>query len=179
MSKLSENIAMKMDSLMKSAEHKNLFGQTVKFVKAKHDHNHDHDEDMQDVDDQNCGDTMMANDTNMDMDSDDMDHADDNKSEVDNLLSDEYNVNSLTKSEKKEACMDLAVEGLLMASAALDELGVNYGSHLTLKLASMVAEAKKEELEKNNEKTKEKMKKEKAKAKSKPLNKKNIKKKSR
>ena len=61
-----------------------------------------------------------------------------------------------TEESKTSSAYNVAIDGLLTASAALDSLGLDTGSALTLKIASFVVDAKKKEVDAKKEKEKAK-----------------------
>lgn len=88
-----------------------------------------------------CGDTMMADDNDVSMKEKTCMDCNMAKAECKcehNKVSDEDE----SWAKESKAC-DVAVENLLTASAALDYVGLVKGSELALKLAALVAEAKK------------------------------------
>jgi len=138
MKKYANTIANSMASLMKSAEHEDLFG------KYAHDHEHGNEE-LECV----CepGETCELCETvDSSLDANDASDEDDAKDDA--------------KDEDVKACAaySIAIESLLTASAALDAANMSDGSTLSLKLASLVSEAKQAKTDKMSAEEKAKMK---------------------
>jgi uncharacterized membrane protein YgcG len=113
-SSISDFVASQMDAVLNSKNHQELFANT--WVKKASDDSSDSSSMM--VDDAD------ARDHKQDDDSDDCSAADDGEMEV-------------------SASFDVAIDSLLTASAALDDVGMEKNSALSLRIASLVVEAKK------------------------------------
>jgi len=107
---VSDFVAAAMDAVLKSQEHKSLFGTQYKFASDLNDAMDKCAKCKKDKDSCMCDSSM----------------ADDND-------------------EKVSSAFDVAIDSLLTASAALDNVGLVRGASLSLKLASLVVEAKKKE----------------------------------
>lgn len=165
---VSDFVAAAMNAALQSEEHKSLFNTQYKFASAE-DENDAKDKCSKcdkKHDECKCGDSMMADDNDArkkknsedskdSKDSKDSSAADDDK---DSSAADDDDDDGLSS-----AAFDVAIDSLLTASAALDSVGLARGSALSLKLASLVVEAKKKDSSKD--KDKEKAAKEKAKEK--------------
>ncbi len=128
---LSDYVAASMNSITASKEHQSLFGlKTASEEEVKEDENQVNDEN----------DAKSDSEKSLDADCS---YADDKEEEA-----------------KVSEALNIALDGLLKASAALDYAGFGKGSAGVLKLAALVVEAKKAP-----SKDKEKAKKEKEKAK--------------
>lgn len=134
---LSNYIANTMDTILNSDEHKSLFNKNYK--KAS-------DENMAkkcvDCEKETCccGDGMMT---------------DDNDARKAKKVEKSVEEVKEEKDMKKANAFNTAIDSLLVASAALDEIGLEKSSALSLKLASMIVEAKKKKDDKKPEVKKE------------------------
>jgi hypothetical protein len=196
-SSISDAVAMAMDSIVKSASHKALFGKMA-------DVNSAHDKCSKCGSTScSCGDSMSADDNDArkkkmepkEKSSDDSSSADDQdarreaKSDEssadapvkfdpnfgakpvvgpvmhadDSSSADDNDARSNAKSSDDEssaddmevdAGFDVAIDSLLTASAALDAVGMEKSSAFSLKIASLVVEAKKKEKDKKKSKSK-------------------------
>jgi len=193
---VSDFVAASMDAALKSAEYKSLFGTQYKFASDENDAKKCPKCNGSMVGDKcSCGDSMMADDDNdarrkkkeedeKSSSSSDSSDADDNdakkkkglppwlKKKEDGESSDEHSAED--EEFAAEAQFNIAIDGLLTASAALDSIGMIKSSTLSLQLASLVVEAKakKKDSSKDSKKSdsndaKDKAVKEKAKAKAK------------
>lgn len=118
---ISDYLASSMDSVLKSPEHKSLFGQDYKVATASDescDKEHDHDED-----------TSLADSSTVE------DEEDENSADDEEAL------------KEVAAQYTTAIDSLLVASAALDNIGYGNGAALSLKLAALTVEAKKKDTE--------------------------------
>jgi hypothetical protein len=184
---VSDFVAAAMDATLNSAEHKALFGTQYKFASDENAAKDKCGKCSKDKDSCMC-DSAMADDndarkhkeTSSDS-SGDSSHADDNdaKSKVckecgkpkNFCKCDSASVNDGSgesgESVKAEAAFTVAIDSLLTASAALDSIGMDKSATFSLKLASLVVEAKKKKDSdskmSDKEKAKEKATKEKAK----------------
>lgn len=160
---VSDFVATAMDAALKSQEYKTLFGTQYKFASDENDakkHKHECGECGKDMDSCTC-DSAMADDNDAkkgkmppwlkdkkkdssdessawdsddaNKDSSDSSHADDEDNASDDI--------------KSSAAFDVAIDSLLTASAALDAVGMEKSATFSLKLASLVVEAKKKEKE--------------------------------
>jgi hypothetical protein len=159
---VSDFVAATMNAVLNSEEHKSLFGSNyVKTAQSVTRHS-DKDPgskcdgvlargeclkchktfDMSNADDNAAKDgSSEENDSCMaDDDADDNDAADGSSDEC------------AADDEKVSSAFDIAIDGLLTASAALDSVGLEKTSTLSLKIASFVVEAKKKEKAKKDEK---------------------------
>lgn len=158
---VSDFVAATMNAVLESDDHKSLFGSTYKTASEtlpgglvkdpcpkcgqqkvagsclKCDGAKADDNAAKDMEDESCAD-----------DSDDENSADDSDDESDADDSDECSADD----EKVSSALDIAIDGLLTASAALDSVGFEKSSTLSLKIASFVVEAKKKEKEKKSKK---------------------------
>ena len=151
---VSDFVAAAMDAALKSDEHKSLFNTQYKYASAE-DENDAKDKCSKcdkKHDECKCGDSMMADDNDAKKKKD----SEDSKDSKDSSSADD-------QEEMSSAAFDVAIDSLLTASAALDSVGLSRGSAFSLKLASLVVEAKKKDAAKDKEK--EKAAKEKAKEK--------------
>ena len=155
---VSDFVAATMDAVLNSEQHKSLFRGTYKYASEKEDVNHA----------KTCKDCHQAKDMCMCMADDNELYVDDDKSyDADDHMSydadDHMSYDSDDASMKEEmsatAAFDVAIDGLLTASAALDAVGMSNSSTVSLKLASLVVEAKKAVKEEKKEKSKAKGKK--------------------
>ena len=152
---VSDYVAATMNAVLNSDEHKSLFAN----YKTASDENNVSDslcaKCKYSKDSCTCGSSMSADDNDArtkqvsDEDSSDVSCADDD--EASDSSSDS------NKAEDKEVPMsssafDIAIDSLLTASAALDSVGFEKSSIISLKLASFVVEAKKKEKDKKDSK---------------------------
>lgn len=137
---ISDFVASSMDAVLKSSEHKSLFNGQYKIASSSEEHSgEEHSSDDKSTDDHFA------------WDSDDKAYADSCptcKKDKDNCYCDADDANHAdyahdSKMSTAEA-LNVAIDGLLTASAALDAIGLNDGSTVSLKLASLVVQAKKE-----------------------------------
>lgn len=130
---ISDFVAATMDAVLKSEDHQSLFKTNYKFAsdendaKTKAKKKEVCPECDQDQDKCYCGDSSMAKDHKAKMHKDKMHKAE--KAEKEEL--------------KSTAGFDIAIDSLLTASAALDSVGMENSATFSLKLASLVVEAKK------------------------------------
>jgi hypothetical protein len=153
---VSDFVAAAMNAALQSEEHKSLFNTQYKFASTE-DENDAKDKCSKcdkKHDECKCGDSMMADDNDAKKKKD----SEDSKDSRDSSSADDQDSEELSS-----AAFDVAIDSLLTASAALDSVGLARGSALSLKLASLVVEAKKKDSSKD--KDKEKAAKEKAKEK--------------
>lgn len=141
---VSDFVAAAMDAALKSAEYKTLFNTQYKF--ASDEGKDKCDECDKEKDHCDCGDSSHAHDA----------EVEDNAAAWDN--NDATAIEEEDKDVKAEAAFDVAIDSLLTASAALDSVGMEKTATFSLKLASLVVEAKKKEEDKKK-KDKEKDKK--------------------
>lgn len=159
---VSDFVAAAMNAVLESDDHKSLFGSTYKKAswevcpKCKEVGEPDMTNACKKCGanfpkkDSDNADTNFAKDEIEDESSAD-DDADDNDS--DDVDADESNANDndvdadecSADDEKISSAFDIAIDGLLTASAALDSVGFEKSSTLSLKIASFVVEAKKKE----------------------------------
>jgi hypothetical protein len=110
----------------------------------------DTDEDSSDADDNDARKKRDTDEDSSDADDDDDNDAEDPKKPVKfdpNFGGRDVGGPSVSKADDMEAsaAFDVAIDSLLTASAALDSVGLGRGSALTLKIASLVVEAKKKD----------------------------------
>lgn len=148
---VSDFVAAAMDAALKSEEHKSLFGlhksaQDLNDAKDKCGKCHE------DKDSCSC-DSSMADDNDARKakkedtkdSSKDSSSADDNDARKAKKEEDTKDSSAADDEEKVSSAFDVAIDSLLTASAALDHVGLGRGSALSLKLASLVVEAKKKD----------------------------------
>jgi hypothetical protein len=149
---VADFVANTMDEILKSAEHKAIFGTQYKFA-----------EDENDAKCPKCScakkDCTCADDNDAKATSDgasDCSMVDDNdakkKKESTDGSSDcsmaEDDNDAVSEGTKVSSAFDIAIDSLLTASAAMDSLGFDNGSTVILKVASFVVDAKKKEVKK-------------------------------
>lgn len=120
---VSDYLASSMDSVLKSPEHKSLFGQNYKVATASDEScekEHNHDEE----------DCSLADSSTVE--EEDENSADDEDSEALKEVAAHYTT---------------AIDSLIVASEALDNIGYGNGAALSLKLAALTVEAKKKDTE--------------------------------
>lgn len=157
---VSDFVAAAMNAVLESDDHKSLFGSTYKkasyqvcpFCKEVVEPDITGacsnmtcrktlpKEDSANADTNFAKDESSADDDADDNDSDDAD-ADENNANDNDVDADECSADD----EKISSAFDIAIDGLLTASAALDSVGFEKSSTLSLKIASFVVEAKKKE----------------------------------
>lgn len=168
---VSDFVAASMDAVLKSDQHKALFGTQYKFASsdkmcAEHGKMDSCDANAPIKIDPDFGakpvagpktsgeygnaDDMFADDENDAKDSDkkDSDKKDSEEekgSESDSSSADDDDNDASDPEEMSSSAFDLAIDSLLTASAALDSVGMEKSSSLSLKLASLVVEAKKKD----------------------------------
>lgn len=140
---ISDFVASSMDAVLKSSEHKSLFNGQYKIASSSEEHSgEEHSSDDKSTDDHSAWDsddkaytkscpTCNKDKDNCYCDADDANHADHADYTHDGKMS-------------TAEALNVAIDGLLTASAALDAVGLNDGSTVSLKLASLVVQAKKE-----------------------------------
>ncbi len=150
---ISDFVAASMDAVLKSEEHKSLFKNyktasdnsadysSVKDMNDAKKHKKKCEDCEEDIDNCYC-DSMNVEDLHSGWD-DESQAWDENNGMTSNdmLLNDEMLAHNGTM--HSTAALDVAIDSLLTASAALDSVGMDSGSTVSLKLASMVVEAKK------------------------------------
>lgn len=168
---VSDFVAASMDAVLKSDQHKALFGTQYKFASsdqmcAEHGKADSCDANAPIKIDPDFGatptkgpkttgeygnaDDMFADDENDAKDSDKKDSEkdeedEDKKSDKDSASADDDDNDASDPEEMSSSAFDLAIDSLLTASAALDSVGMEKSSSLSLKLASLVVEAKKKD----------------------------------
>jgi hypothetical protein len=149
---VSDFVAATMNAVLESDEHKSLFGNFNKraqlegFKVTRHkdlDPNTKCDGIIQGGQCTTCG---WVRDKNK---------AEDSSTDGSSSSSDSNDVKD-GSSDKISSAFDIAIDGLLTASAALDSVGFEKSASLSLRIASFVAEAKKKEKEKKSGKKDEK-----------------------
>lgn len=159
---VSDFVAAAMNAALQSEEHKSLFNTQYKFASAE-DENDAKDKCSKcdkKHDECKCGDSMMADDNDAKKKKD----SEDSKDSKDSSAADDDKDSSAADDDEElsSAAFDVAIDSLLTASAALDSVGLARGSALSLKLASLVVEAKKKDSSKDKEKAAKEKAKEKA-----------------
>jgi hypothetical protein len=171
---VSDFVAAEMDAVLNSKEHKSLFATQYKKAAAQCSKCHkDHEECMcdsamadddkdsslaWDADDNDARKTKKRKEEETDQDTGSADDENDAhrkaKKDTDSSDADDEDDASDGDSMQSSAAYEVAVDSLLTASAALDSLGFDRGSVFTLKIASLVVEAKKKEEKKKSDKKK-------------------------
>jgi hypothetical protein len=136
---ISDFVAASMEAALNSKEHKALFSNQYKYAAATCT---------------KCGKADCKCDSAK---ADDSFFADDENDARKKKKEDSSDSSSADDMEVS-AAFDVAIDSLLTASAALDHVGLDRGSVLTLKIASLVVEAKKEDKKKKKDKKDEKKK---------------------
>lgn len=169
-SNISDFVAATMDAVLKSDEHKSLFATQYKYASDENDAPCPVCKQSPCVCDKNKADDndaakkgklppWLKKDESSADDNDVKDSADDSSddsssssSESDSSSADDYDARdpmdrSCADDEALQvsAAFDVAIDGLLTASAALDSIGLSNGSSLSLKLATLVVNAKKKD----------------------------------
>lgn len=145
---ISDLVASSMDSILKSAEHKALFGLKVADSSSKDEMCAKHGvKDDCPANDTKESDTASAKDSEM-TDKSDTSYAKDSESEKttkshDSSSADDNAAKETSEESKTSTALDVAIDSLLTASAALDSVGMEKSAAYSLKLASLVVEAKK------------------------------------
>lgn len=153
---VSDFVATTMDAVLNSREHQSLFGGTYKYASSDEDKNNakmskpcktcKQKEDMC-----MCAGGYMADDGMSD------DHMMDNSMSYDaeDGMDMSPAMSHMSEEMASTAAFDVAIDGLLTASAALDAVGMSNSSTVSLKLASLIVEAKKvvKEEKKNKKKS--------------------------
>jgi hypothetical protein len=152
---VSDFVAATMNAVLESDEHKSLFGSTYKtasFNKKAEDDTickcgYVYDGSASD----HCPKCSAPNPNKSKADDN---SAKDGSSENDSCMEDDADDNSAKdgSSDMSSTALDIAIDGLLTASAALDSVGFSKTSALSLRIASLVVEAKKKEKAKKDEK---------------------------
>lgn len=133
---VSDFVAASMNAVLNSNEHKSLFKLAYQAdnndaKKSKKEKCEDCKEDMD-----NCY-CMKADDFDLSTLDEEEFYAKDSSNYV-------HDMHDSSDEMHSTAALDVAIDSLLTASAALDSVGMDSGSTLSLKLASMVVEAKKQ-----------------------------------
>ncbi len=176
---VSDFVAATMDAVLNSKEHKSLFDVQYKYAQDMNDAKKGHcskcDKDMESC---SCDSSMADdNDARKAKKSDDEDSSmawDDNDARKKKKDSDEESDSSSADDDndarkKKDSsdddssaddglgstAFDVAIDSLLTASAALDQVGLGRGSALVLKIASLTVEAKKKDKKDKDSKKKD------------------------
>jgi cobalamin biosynthesis Mg chelatase CobN len=154
---VSDFVAATMDAVLKSQAHQSLFGGTYKFASDESFAN-DTICPTHGVKDGCSSDSHSAYDDN-DARKKKKDDSEDSSSAFDGAV-DEHNASDMEEEDKscaddsedlESSALDVAIDSLLTASAALDRAGLEKGSSLSLKLASLVVEAKKKDEKKKSD----------------------------
>lgn len=168
-SSISDFVATKMDEILKSKEHQDLFATQYKRAAAACTKcGKDSESCMCDsamADDQDArkkkkeeSDSASADDQDARKkkkeESSDSSSADDADSASVDDSEDSASADDEDSSMQSSAAFDVAIDSLLTASAALDSLGLDRGSVFTLKIASLVVNAKKKDDKKKKDKKK-------------------------
>ena len=185
---VSEFVAQAMDAVLRSQEHQSLFGTQYKAadqlnpapihgagtpsdpyampvdkITAKPPVSAKADDSFADDNDAKKKKAKPADSSGSDGDADGDCGSADDQAAKDSKSSDSDSSSADDEDMKSSAAFDVAIDSLLTASAALDNVGMEKTASLSLKLASLVVEAKKKKNE--DKKDKEKAAKEKAKEK--------------
>lgn len=170
---ISDFVAATMDAVLKSQEHRSLFATQYKSAEDVNDAKHKEDDKDSCMADDNdakekchtCHKPMSKCecDSSKASDQNDAKHKKDSKDSKDSSSADDNDVDSTTANpypkqydassaddsseEKVSSAYDVAIDSFLTASAALDSVGLGRGSAISLKLASLVINAKKKEKE--------------------------------
>lgn len=144
---ISDYVAAAMDAALKSEAHQSLFGTQYKYASDQSDAK---DKCSKCGDKCSCGDTMMADDQDAKKkkeleDSSSADDQDAKKKKDSEDSSSDSKDSSSADDLSVSAAFDVAIDSLLTASAALDQVGLEKSSAFSLKLATLVVEAKKKE----------------------------------
>lgn len=158
---VSEFVAATMDAVLKSESHRTLFEGQYKTASADKmcaKHGKMDDCDSHSVSDSNSADDNDAKKKKEESSSSSSDShsADDNdakKKKEESSSSDSHSASDGSSDEAdssyaddmESSAFDVAIDSLLTASAALDNVGMEKSAALSLKLASIVVEAKKKE----------------------------------
>ena len=152
---VSDFVAATMDAVLNSKEHKSLFA--TQYKKASESMCEKHSKmDSCDADDENDArrkakkdadeeDKASAWDDNDARRKAKRDAEEDTASADDDTEEDTEEDTASANDLEASAAFDVAIDSLLTASAALDSVGLGRGSALTLKIASLVVEAKKKD----------------------------------
>lgn len=154
---ISDFVAASMDAALKSQEYKTLFGTQYKYAEDTNDAADKCAKCHKDKDSCMC-DSAMADDQDAKKKKDDKDSSsasDSNdakkKEDKDSSSADDQDAkkkkddeSSADDEDKISSAFDVAIDSLLTASAALDSVGLGRGSAISLKLASLTVEAKKD-----------------------------------
>ena len=135
---ISDFVAASMNAVMNSPQHKALFNNVYKYASAE-----DSSSSMDQNDAKSKKHSKKCEDCGEDLDNCCCSMSDDVPLPADDNFS--------AEEMSTKAAFDVAVDSLLTASAALDSVGMEHGSTLSLKLASLVAEAKKKMTSKEKE----------------------------
>lgn len=129
---VSDFVAASMNAVLNSSEHQSLFGGTYKTAS-----------DVNEVKDEE--------ETSCSADSCD---ADDEEVDENDASTEDYSfAEDCEEDEDVSAAYDVAIDSLITASAALDSLGIEKGASVSLKLASLIVEAKKSDSKKPSKKS--------------------------
>lgn len=170
---VSDFVAASMNAVLNSKEHKSLFDVQYKYAQDMNDAKKgkcaDCDKSKEDCkcdssmadDDDNDARKSKDKDSNEAWDNDDNDARKDKDS--DSSDADDDDNDARKKKDEDEAsdgletsvAYDVAIDSLLTASAALDSVGLGRGSAFSLKLASLVVEAKKKDKDAKKDKKKD------------------------
>lgn len=137
---VSDFVAATMDAVLKSDRHKSLFGTTYKFAADMCDkcHKIECTCDASSADDSDDDTTTSIEDTASAFDGTVV-------NDTNHVYDEEDDSCEANDEEMLSSAFDVAIDSLLTASAALDKVGLPRGSSFSLKLASLVVEAKKKE----------------------------------
>src|SRR6185436_16032743 len=139
---VSDFVAASMDAVLKSATHQSMFNNTYKFASQQCEKCHKTMEECScDSNSADDNDVKKNSDSSSDSSSSDSSSAFDGILDTNDVSDKEEDCTE----EMESSALDVAIDSLLTASAALDRAGLERGSSLSLKLASLVVEAKKKE----------------------------------
>ncbi|HEY5268016.1 MAG TPA: hypothetical protein VII94_02685 [Candidatus Saccharimonadales bacterium] len=170
---VSDLVAAAMDAAINSKEHKALFSSQFKYASDVNDAKctkcskdkescmcdsamaDDNDARKKKEDSSDSSSASDWNDARKKKEDSDSSSADDDDNDARKKKEDSDSSSADDEELEAAAAFDVAIDSLLTASAALDSVGLGQGSSLTLKIASLVVQAKKkEEKSKKDEKKK-------------------------
>lgn len=145
---VSDFVAATMNAVLNSSEHKSLFDSTYKTASDQNNAKEKCEKCSMSKDSCSCGDVLKADDNEVSS----------SDSSSDSSCADDEDVKDSSCSADdtmESAAFDVAIDSLLTASAALDSLGMEKSATVSLKLASLIVEAKKvDKKEKDSKKSK-------------------------
>lgn len=168
---ISDFVAASMDSVLNSDQHKALFKSQYKFASSSSSSDVHHADMCEKCSASKESCKCGKSDSSLAWDSDDKHMAKDKACDKcgamdqdecycyadDHMDSHSAKSNALSASSNKTAALDIAIDSLLTASAALDAVGIDDASTVSLKLASLIVQAKKEMSAADKKKLKQKL----------------------